>query len=96
MSKLKSIINDIFHEATTSFKKAHGDSIFNNIYGHDDIKQIIQMALKASTYTSNRWTWIWQNTVLENIKGYYKDRAYFTIGAHSTKAGMLDYLFEKI
>jgi MoxR-like ATPase len=32
---------------------------------------------------------------LENIKGYYKDRAYFTIGAHSTKAGMLDYLFEK-
>jgi hypothetical protein len=31
---------------------------------------------------------------LENIKGYYKDRAYFTIGAHSTKAGMLDYLFE--
>ena len=32
---------------------------------------------------------------LENIKGYHKDRAYFTIGAHSTKAGMLDYLFEK-
>lgn len=32
---------------------------------------------------------------MENIKGYYRDRAYFTIGAHSTKAGMLDYLFEK-
>jgi MoxR-like ATPase len=32
---------------------------------------------------------------LENIKGHYKDRAYFTIGAHSTKAGMLDYLFDK-
>ena len=33
--------------------------------------------------------------LLENIKGRYKDRAYFTIGAHSTKAGMLNYLFEK-
>jgi Holliday junction DNA helicase RuvB len=32
---------------------------------------------------------------LENIKGYYKDRAYFTIGAHSTKAGILNYLFER-
>jgi Holliday junction DNA helicase RuvB len=32
---------------------------------------------------------------LENIKGHYKDKAYFTIGAHSTKAGMLDYLFDK-
>jgi len=32
---------------------------------------------------------------LENIKDYYKDKAYLTIGAHSTKAGMLNYLFEK-
>jgi MoxR-like ATPase len=31
----------------------------------------------------------------KNNEDYYKDRAYFTIGAHSTKAGMLDYLFEK-
>ena len=30
---------------------------------------------------------------LENIKGHFMDRSYFTIGAHSTKAGMLDYLF---
>lgn len=28
---------------------------------------------------------------LEDIKGHFKDEAYFTIGAHSTKAGMLDY-----
>src|SRR5918994_1195656 len=32
--------------------------------------------------------------VLLHIKDY-KDRAYFTIGAHSTKDGMLNYLFEK-
>ena len=32
---------------------------------------------------------------LENIKSFYKNLAYFTIGAHSTKSGMLDYLFEK-
>lgn len=32
---------------------------------------------------------------LENIICSYKDKAYFTIGAHSTKAGMIDYLFDR-
>ena len=93
MSKLRSIINDIFHEGTASFKKNNEYSLFKDIYAHDDIKQIIVMALKAQQPVHMLLTGepgCGKTQFLENIKGYYKDKAYFTIGAHSTKAGMLD------
>jgi Holliday junction DNA helicase RuvB len=97
MSKLRNTINNLFHPAT-GFRNNYGDNIFNNIYGHDEIKQVIEMALKAEQPVHVLLTGepgCGKTQFLENIKGYYKDRAYFTIGAHSTKAGMLDYLFEK-
>ena len=46
MSKLQNIIGNLFYSAA-SLKKHNEDKIFNNIYGRDEIKQIIQMALKA-------------------------------------------------
>ena len=98
MSKLKSIINNIFQEAASNFKKNNEDNIFKEIYGHNDIKQIIVMALKAEQLVHILLTGepgCGKTQFLENIKGYYKDKAYFTIGAHSTKAGMLDYLFDR-
>jgi AAA domain (dynein-related subfamily) len=95
MSKLRSIINDIFHEGTASFKKNNEYSLFKDIYAHDDIKQIIVMALKAQQPVHILLTGEWQTQFLEDIKGHYKDKAFFTIGAHTTKAGMLDYLFER-
>src|ERR671923_2142862 len=70
----------------------------NNIYSRDNVKQIILMALKAEQPVHVLLIGepgCGKTQFLENIKGYYKDRAYFTIGAHSTKAGMLNYLFEK-
>src|ERR671923_1502100 len=70
----------------------------NNIYSRDNVKQIIQMALKSEQPVHILLTGepgCGKTQFLENIKSYYRDRAYFTIGAHSTKAGMLDYLFEK-
>src|SRR5215216_3290424 len=96
MGKLLNTISDLFY-STTVLKKIE-NNIFNNIYGHADIKQIMQMALKAEQPVHVLLTGepgCGKTQFLENIKGYYKDRAYFTIGAHSTKAGMLDYLFEK-
>jgi len=102
MSKLRSIINDIFHEGTASFKKNsimnNEYSLFKDICAHDDIKQIIVMALKAQQPVHILLTGepgCGKTQFLEDIKGHYKDTAFFTIGAHSTKAGMLDYLFEK-
>ena len=98
MSKLRSIINDIFHEGAASFKKNNEYSLFKDIYARDDIKQIIVMALKAQQPVHILLTGepgCGKTQFLEDIKGHYKDKAFFTIGAHTTKAGMLDYLFEK-
>jgi holliday junction DNA helicase RuvB len=97
VSKLRNIMSSIVQEATFNFKKNNGDNIFKDIYGHDDIKQIFQMALKAEQPVHILLTGepgCGKTQFLENIKGYYKDKSHFTIGAHSTKAGMLDYLFE--
>src|SRR5215211_3031452 len=97
MNKLRNTMSNLFHP-TAYLKKNNEDKIFNSIYGRDEIKQIILMALKAEQPVHVLLTGspgCGKTQFLENIKDYYKDRAYFTIGAHSTKAGMLDYLFEK-
>src|SRR5215218_9356040 len=97
MNKLRNTISNLLHP-TAALKKNNEDNIFNNIYSHDEIKQIILLALKAEQPVHVLLTGkpgCGKTQFLENIKGYYKDKAYFTIGAHSTKAGMLDYLFEK-
>ena len=96
MNKLRNTISNLFHP-TASLKKNGEDDIFNNIYGHDEIKQIIQLALRAERPVHVLLTGspgCGKTQFLEDIKGYYNDKAYFTIGAHSTKSGMLDYLFD--
>jgi MoxR-like ATPase len=97
MNKLRNTISNLFH-TTAGLRNNNVDNVFNNIYSHDDVKQIIQMALESEQPVHVLLTGepgCGKTQFLENIKGYYKDKAYFTIGAHSTKAGMLDYLFEK-
>jgi holliday junction DNA helicase RuvB len=96
MGKLRNTISNLFHR-TAGVKENNAD-IFNNIYGRDDIKHIFRMAIKSEQPVHILLTGepgCGKTQFLENIKVRYKDRAYFTIGAHSTKAGMLDYLFEK-
>src|ERR687898_1362186 len=97
MRRLRNTISCLFHP-TAGLRNNNVDSVFNNIYSRDDVKQIIQMALKSEQPVHVLLTGkpgCGKTQFLEDIKGYYKDRAYFTIGAHSTKAGMLNYLFEK-
>jgi MoxR-like ATPase len=96
MSKFQKTISNLFH-LTVGFRENNVD-IFNNIYGRDDIKHIIRLAIKSDQPVHVLLTGepgCGKTQFLENIKIYYKDKAYFTIGAHSTKAGMLNYLFEK-
>src|SRR5919201_3358858 len=96
MNKLRNTISNLLHP--TILKKNNEDNIFNNIYGRDDIKQILLMPLTAEQPVHVLLTGepgCGKTQFLENIKGYYKARAYFTIGAHSTKSGMLDYLFDR-
>jgi MoxR-like ATPase len=55
-----------------------------SIYGRDEIKQIIQMALNSEQPVHVLLTGepgCGKTQFLENIKEYYKHRAYFTIGA---------------
>jgi MoxR-like ATPase len=96
MIKLQNTVSNLFH--LTAGVRENNVDIFNNIYGRDDIKHTIRMAIKSEQPVHILLTGepgCGKTQFLENIKVRYKDRAYFTIGAHSTKAGMLDYLFEK-
>ena len=97
MSKLRSTISNLLHPIA-GLRNNNVENVFNDIYGRDGIKQIILMALKSEQPVHVLLTGepgCGKTQFLENIKGNYKDKAYFTIGAHSTKAEMLNYLFEK-
>ena len=76
-------------------KRSENLSLFESIIGYDDIKKIFKMSLisdkavhillvgpPASAKTL---------FMLEFLK---LERSYFTLGSHSTKAGMIDYLFD--
>ena len=76
-------------------KESKNSSLFESIIGYDDIKKIFKMSLvsdkpvhillvgpPASAKTL---------FMLEFLK---LERSYFTLGSHSTKAGMFDYLFD--
>lgn len=76
-------------------KKCENLSLFESIIGYDDLKKIFKMSLisdkpvhillvgpPASAKTL---------FMLEFLK---LERSYFTLGSHSTKAGMVDYLFD--
>ena len=68
--------------------------LFENIVGYDDVKKIFTYALNSSLPV---------HILLVGPPGSAKtlflmecmklSRSYFTLGSHSTKAGMLDYLF---
>ena len=74
--------------------KELSDSLFANIVGYDDIKKIFNYAFNSSLPV---------HILLVGPPGSAKtlflmecmklSRSYFTLGSHSTKAGMLDYLF---
>jgi len=72
----------------------NSDKLFENIVGYDDVKKIFTYALNSSLPV---------HILLVGPPGSAKtlfllecmklSRSYFTLGSHSTKAGMLDYLF---
>jgi Holliday junction DNA helicase RuvB len=87
---------DKFTPGTTSEKQTRAEPLFDTIVGYEDVKRLFNMSLgsdkpvhillvgpPASAKTL---------FMLECIK---LERSYFTLGSHSTKSGMLDYLFEK-
>jgi Holliday junction DNA helicase RuvB len=70
--------------------------VFDSIVGYDDVKRLFQMSLSSDKPVhillvgppASAKTLF----MLECMK---LERSYFTLGSHSTKSGMIDYLFEK-
>jgi MoxR-like ATPase len=94
------ILRRLFNEVL-SLEESLGLSrktIFDDIVGHNEIKEIFRMALASQK--PNHILLVGppgtsKTMFLEKILNEYKDRAYYTLGAHSSKAGMLNTLFEK-
>jgi MoxR-like ATPase len=104
MTNIISIVRRLFDEVYISLEESLGLSsktktIFDEIIGHDDIKEIFIMALgsqkKPSHFLLVGPPGTSKTMFLEKILNQYSDRAYFTLGAHSSKAGMINTLFEK-
>jgi MoxR-like ATPase len=95
------ILRRLFDEVYISLEESIGLSrktIFDDIVGHNDIKEIFKMALASQR--PNHILLVGppgtsKTMFLEKILKRYNDRAYFTLGAHSSKAGMINTLFEK-
>ena len=70
-------------------------NLFESIIGYDDIKKIFKMSL-----SSDRAVHILLVGPPASAKTLFMleflklERSYFTLGSHSTKAGMVDYLFD--
>jgi holliday junction DNA helicase RuvB len=72
------------------------EPLFESIVGYDDVKRLFQMSL-----TSEKPVHILLVGPPASAKTLFMlecmklERAHFTLGSHSTKSGMIDYLFEK-
>jgi holliday junction DNA helicase RuvB len=77
-------------------KLASPEPLFESVVGYDDVKKLFQMSLSSDKPVhillvgppASAKTLF----MLECMK---LERSYFTLGSHSTKSGMIDYLFEK-
>ena len=103
MTNIISIVRRLFDKTYTSLEESVSLSnkrktIFDQIIGHHDIKEIFIMAVASQR--PNHILLVGppgtsKTMFLEKILKRYRDKAYFTLGAHSSKAGMLNTLFEK-
>jgi Holliday junction DNA helicase RuvB len=77
-------------------KLAKLESLFESIVGYDDVKKLFQMSLSSDKPVHMLLVGPPASAktlfMLECMK---LERSYFTLGSHSTKSGMIDYLFEK-
>ena len=70
-------------------------SLFENIIGYDDIKKIFIMSLHSDKPVHILLVGPPASAkTLFMLEFLNLERSYFTLGSHSTKAGMMDYLFD--
>jgi Holliday junction DNA helicase RuvB len=86
----------IDNQSNETLPKIKPEPLFESIVGYEDIKKLFQMSLASEKPVhillvgppASAKTLF----MLECLK---LDRSYFTLGSHSTKSGMIDYLFDK-
>jgi Holliday junction DNA helicase RuvB len=95
MSKSKSLSVNSKKVFSNRDPSCINEILFEDIVGYNDIKQIFKMSLESDKPVhillvgppASAKTLF----MLECMK---LERSFFTLGSHSTKAGMIDYLFE--
>jgi Holliday junction DNA helicase RuvB len=86
----------IDNQSNETLPKIKPEPLFESIIGYEDIKKLFQMSLASEKPVhillvgppASAKTLF----MLECLK---LDRSFFTLGSHSTKSGMIDYLFDK-
>lgn len=79
-----------------SNKSALQYGLFDNIIGYDDIKKLFFLSFESQRPIHILLVGPPASAKTLFMLGCMKlERSYFTLGTHSTKSGMLDYLFEK-
>lgn len=85
--------------ATLTHKgKEEKEDIFDGIVGHENTKNILNLALQSDKPVSILLVGppgVAKTELILKILNQYRNKSYFTVGSQSTKAGMIDYLFEK-
>jgi len=83
-------------KVTNSNKSALQYGLFDNIIGYDDIKKLFFLSFESQRPIHILLVGPPASAKTLFMLGCMKlERSYFTLGTHSTKSGMLDYLFEK-
>ncbi len=83
-------------KVTNSNKFSLQYDLFDNIIGYDDIKKLFFLSFESQRPIHILLVGPPASAKTLFMLGCMKlERSYFTLGTHSTKSGMLDYLFEK-
>jgi Holliday junction DNA helicase RuvB len=95
-----SIKNEVTEKSTNiniNSKKSTGNyDLFDNIIGYEDIKKLFFLSCESQKPIHVLLVGPPASAKTLFMLGCMKlDRSYFTLGTHSTKSGMVDYLFEK-
>ena len=95
-----SIESEISANKNTSLKNSNKSALeydlFDSIVGYDDIKKLFQLSFGSQRPIHILLVGPPASAKTLFMLGCMKlDRSYFTLGTHSTKSGMVDYLFEK-
>lgn len=92
--------SEISANKNTSIKNSNKSALeydlFDSIVGYDDIKKLFQLSFGSQRPIHILLVGPPASAKTLFMLGCMKlDRSYFTLGTHSTKSGMVDYLFEK-